>query len=284
MKRLSKLISGLLATVLFAVTLSWVLDSTVFNAQFMKSRAQEANLYQGVAEQLPQLVTSGGQRTDDPNAVRTQELLKSVVTPEYVQNKLEPFLDSLETYLRGEGPPPVLDLTDLGRQATAAGLDVPPDTALTKPTAIFAPKEGSRSEEGPHPILRLMQAVLRIGSILALLLAGLLMLVNHGFHRLTVLAKVLLTAGIFCALAALLLRLAPNLLGVMINSNQDLGALKGPLKQLMTSMGLEIGSLLLMVAAAYGAGAIVIGGAGWHLTRTHEALTKPTSKNPRKQE
>lgn len=245
MKWLVKFTSGLLVGALFLVTTAWVLDTTVFNAQFVKTQARETDLYTELAKELP------------------------TVTPDYVQGKLEPLLDSLEVYLREGGPAPVLDLSEVA-------LGGP----LAKPTPVFTQAQNDGVDAGTHPLLRLIKAVEGFGAIAIVVLIGLLMLFTRGYHRLTVLAKALITVAIMLLLMAALLRFAPNLLNTLIGSDKNLGTLKGPLQQLLTSIGLGVSNRFLLVGLVYGGGGLLVGITGWHLVRKAAKPLKPAPKGP----
>jgi hypothetical protein len=275
MKWLSKFISGLLIGVLFSLTASFILDSTIFNSSFVKDHAGKSNLYEGLAEELPRLIVPAAPA--NPGTQRTQQLLSELITPDYVRNKLEPIFDAMETHLREGAPPPVLDLTDLGRQATAAGLPLPQDGPLSQPIPLG---QASGAEQQPHPLLQAIKTVQAIGLVAALVLSAALLLSAGHSRKVTALVKPALAVALLLILVAGLLKVAPGILGSALTRNPDLGSLQEPLRRLFESMSLSVSERFFIAGLAYLLTAIVLGLAGWHLSRKSKTITEAKQQRP----
>lgn len=125
---------GLLTVILFIVfffsfsiaVYTYSINSIV-TADYMKSSLTESKTYSVVADELPDLINRSENGDDEliPDEVKTQigGFVRKAVTAQYLQNKIEPFVDDTFTWLAGETDTlPTLSFSDLGKQLEPLGV------------------------------------------------------------------------------------------------------------------------------------------------------------------
>ncbi len=242
---ISKILGSVLVLVISGVTLAFILSATLFNADYYKAKASELHLYSQLSLSIP---SSLGH--DDP---ATQQALTNIVSSQYVQSKLNPFLDQLQQYYFNNGPAPTIDFSDLVAEAQRQGVTVPPNAAITKPV-VFNDPTGIKQQLGWINFMKTW------GLIIALALAAAIALVNKGAHRFSALGKVLIVAGIWDAVIFLLLKLGPGLVESLIKNNNQVGPLGPVMISFFSSVMRDISQDFMYVAiglAAAGAGLII---------------------------
>lgn len=265
MKLLGKLCASLLVLVIGVTVLAYVLTATLLNAHYLEAKASSIGLYDSLAQQIPNSVASGS--GVDQQAV--QQTLAGVVTGKYVESKINPFLDSLQAYYQSNGPAPQMSLSDLALQMQSQGITVSPDSPLAKPIVYKDPA-------GVKKIFDWLNLIKIAGPIIGLLLLAALMLLYHGWHRITAVVKVCLTAAVFEGLMFGLFKLAPGIVDSItkskINGNPLAGIFLTFAKSLLGSVANDFGKAAIGLVLA-GALALIIGfilkTAGFFTRHTH---------------
>jgi len=96
--------------------------NSLLNPVYIKSRLSESNAYSVFAENVPQFIGIPEEKADEktiPDEVKTEftKFLKEEVTGEYLQNKIEPYIDDNFEWLRKEkSNVPELDFGDLSEK------------------------------------------------------------------------------------------------------------------------------------------------------------------------
>lgn len=137
---LSRLMSSLLTTLLFVTVVGLTANQTLLNTRYIETKLDSQNAYSRLSDALSTQIAQNSQ--DDMNQAMSQDAtvsqLKTVLTPAILQQKIETTLQQLQAYLRGEGPIPTLNISDLVNQAQQAGLPVPKDEKFQHPVTLTA--------------------------------------------------------------------------------------------------------------------------------------------------
>ncbi len=125
---------GLLTVILFIIfffsfsiaVYTYSINSIVM-ADYLKSKLSESKTYSVIADELPDLINFSENGDDElvPEELKTQigGFVRKVVTAQYLQNKIEPFVDDTFTWLAGETDTlPTLSFSDLGKQLEPLGV------------------------------------------------------------------------------------------------------------------------------------------------------------------
>lgn len=214
MNFLKKLIATLLVLVITATISTYILSGTLLNAHWLESKASSQHLYSSLTHALPATLVPGA----SSDATAAQQGLSRLATPNYLQTKVNPFLEQFQDYAQGSGPTPQLDLTDLAAEAQRQGVAIPVDSPLKQPLRYNAPAN-LKTAFTWFNLLKL------VGPIIGLALLVLLILLHRGWHRFTAITKVCLAAAFSQGLLFLLFKLTPGLLDSLIKSKADTGPL-----------------------------------------------------------
>ncbi len=125
---------GLLTVILFIIfffsfsiaVYTYSINSIV-TPDYVKSSLTESKIYSVVADELPDLISSSENGDDELIPAETKAQLggfiRQAITAEYLQNKIEPFVDDTFTWLAGETDTlPTLSFSDLGKQLEPLGV------------------------------------------------------------------------------------------------------------------------------------------------------------------
>ncbi len=119
------LIASILISLILAASTSLVFNQTILNPEYLQHKAEKIGLAKDLATIIPaQFAKSTGNKKE---AEQIQTVLTQVLTPGYIQGKIDDFSKQLKSHLNRNGPVPQLDLHDLALKAREAGLDVPED-------------------------------------------------------------------------------------------------------------------------------------------------------------
>jgi hypothetical protein len=128
--------STLLTSLLFATVVGLTADQTVLNTTYIENKLESQNAYSRLSDALStEISKNSGDPSMSQDAVASQ--LKTVLTPEVLQKKIDTTLKQLQAYLQGNGPVPALDVSDLMQQAKQSGLEVQQDK-FNKPVTLTA--------------------------------------------------------------------------------------------------------------------------------------------------
>jgi hypothetical protein len=104
---------------LVATYFIWVIDATVLNAKKLPAELQK----NGVSSELAAVLVERTTR-DMSGPEKEQNIAKvaQVITPKYIDKKIQESADALITFMKNGSPQPTLDLTDFPGQVRAAGV------------------------------------------------------------------------------------------------------------------------------------------------------------------
>lgn len=155
--------------------------SPVLNSDYIKNRLSESKIYTTVAEELPEMVEEQEETKKEAVPNEVEEELKSFIreeiTAEYLQGKIEPFIDDIFAWLAGEtSETPALNFTDLGKQLEDSSavflLSDDADEVLSTPIKI----QPSYAEElkSSYQFLKIAPIIFSVASLLVLLIVFLI--------------------------------------------------------------------------------------------------------------
>lgn len=155
--------------------------SPVLNSDYIKNRLSESKIYTTVAEGLPEMVEEQEETKKEAVPNEVEEELKSFIreeiTAEYLQGKIEPFIDDIFAWLAGEtSETPALNFTDLGKQLEDSSavflLSDDADEVLSTPIKI----QPSYAEElkSSYQFLKIAPIIFSVASLLVLLIVFLI--------------------------------------------------------------------------------------------------------------
>jgi len=190
---LSKILASMLVAVLASAVVTTTLNQTVLSSHYVEGKLASTNSYQRLSTALTDQISKDAANTGNA-AVATQ--IQSIITPTVLQQKINSALDQLQAYYRGNGPLPVIDLTDLAVQAQAAGIPIPADSGINKPIVLS-------SNEQARGLSKSFDQV-RMGALItSLVLVAALLAVSWERHRWAALPDVLIVVGVLVGLLAL---------------------------------------------------------------------------------
>ncbi len=244
MKFLKKLIASLLVLVITVSVSAYILTATLFNARYMQGKLASQRFYSSMAKALPATLVPG----NTPDALTAQQGLAQLTTDNYIQAKVDPLMQQLQTYYQSGGPAPRLDLTDLGAEAQRQGAIVPADSPLSKPVTINPPL-------AIKAVFNWINLIKLAGPVIGLFLLTLLILLHRGWHRFTAVTKVCLAAAGSEGLVFVLFKFSPGLLDTLVKSKADAAPITPLLLNFFKSILVDVGNdfgkaaLALIVAA-----------------------------------
>ncbi len=253
MKFLIKFIGWITVVVVSVTALVFILDGTLLNSKFLSQKAQVAGIYTDLAADLPQALA--GSNTDIKN------VLSDVITPDYVQTKLDDYLASLEQHYRRGAEAPDLTLGDLGPAIEERGYELtPPLTQLINTPIIKAPTSHGLLDQIYQGVGRLKV----IGPLLIAVLAVLLIFMGHAKRTHTI-VRVLLESSAAMVLAYVLWLALPGLLTQALSSQTDIKLPAQPILNWLKAVFTGIGTVTLHTAIGFAIGAVVALVADWLL-------------------
>ncbi len=247
MKFVIKFLGLIVVICLATASLTYVLDNTLTNAKFLHAQANQSGLYDNLARDIPSLLSGG------TGAEATKTALGLAVTPNFVEDHIDPWFNQIEAYYQHNGPVPQLELKDLSDQAQIYGVKLSNPDGLTQPIKFQDP--------GLKPILDLLHQFWLASLILAaacLLLIGVL---TKGWQRFVAPAKTLIAAGIVVAVGAAIAQIVPGLLNSAVGQVEQLkvaapdflpfakavaGGVTNEFLRLVAGLGIAAGALILL--------------------------------------
>lgn len=200
---LSRLMSSLLTSLLFATVVGLTANQTILNTTYIENKLQSQNAYDRLSDALSEEISKN---SNDPTVSQTAVAaqLKTILTPDVLHQKIDVTLKQLHDYFRSNGAVPTLDVSDIVQAAQQAGLQVDGDK-FSKPIELTPAtkfKEVSNSAK-----------LLGIGAIAAevvLFLGVLAIAIKRRDYR--PLANIVFSLGIMLTLAGASLVFMPQLL------------------------------------------------------------------------
>ncbi|MFI5240585.1 MAG: hypothetical protein ACHQUB_02660 [Candidatus Saccharimonadia bacterium] len=208
MNLLGKFCAFLLVLSLTLTVSIYILSATLLSAKYLENKAASTNLYSEIATALPASIASGSSPTDSQ---MIQQTLSSVLTPQYLQNKINPYLDGIASYYESNGPTPQISLTDLGSQLQTQGITVPTGSGLDTAIVFSGPK-AVKTAFNYFELLRILTP------ILSLLLIAAVFFLYQGWHRIIAFVRVCVSAALTEAVIFLLFKATPSLLSSVVSS------------------------------------------------------------------
>lgn len=203
---LSKLLASLLVVVLTGAVFTMVLNQTVLNSKYLKQHLASTDSYSRLSVALSNEITKVTDQPEVPADLIQVEKLKTIFTPTLLQTKIDTSLDQLESFYRGNGQVPSLDLTDVVAQAEAAGIPIPADSEVRKPITFG-------SNQQAQDVSKTFDQV-RTGTLIAsLVLVAALLFVSWERHKWAALPDVLIIVGVLLGLAAIAFAVVSNMAG-----------------------------------------------------------------------
>jgi hypothetical protein len=113
---------GLLLAISLAITVqAWVLNQTVWSADYLKSQMHTVRLADHLSTVLPDVLVQVTGESEE-----TRLAMSEVLTPHYIQDQLDTLVPQMIAYLHGTAAQPIIDLRDTQATITNAGLPTPP--------------------------------------------------------------------------------------------------------------------------------------------------------------
>ena len=234
---LSKLLASLLVSVLSGAIITVVLSQTVLSSHYIEGKLTATNSYVRLSDALDTEITKGIASAPPDMTAK----LQTIITPAILQTKINSALDQFQTYYRGDGQSPTIDLTDLAAQAQAAGVPVQADSSLSKPIQLGGNGKARNASKTFDDV--------RLGTIVAsLVLIAALLAVSWKRHRYVALPNVLISVGVLIGLLALIFALTPGLATHYIKFDTASNAFTSIGKDLATSIAHDLAWRFGMIA------------------------------------
>ena len=128
----SHLLIWLAVFCLTATFFIWVIDAAVLSPAKLVPALRSANVPAAVANAIPDMATKqndSGKPASPAEIADMKAKIASVITPAYVDKKLQNIVDATTTFLKQGTPEPTLDLSDFPAQLRASGALKPGDGA-----------------------------------------------------------------------------------------------------------------------------------------------------------
>jgi len=266
---LSKTLSAILVMTITSAVLMAVLRETVLNSHYLEGKLDATNSYGRLSVTLTDQISK--QATEEAGVAEKQQFaakLAPLITPQFLRLKINSGLDQMQAYYRGNGPLPVIDLTDIAAQAQAAGIPIPENSGINKPIPLGVSERG-RSYSQTFDSLR--QGV---NISIALLAAGLLA-VCWQRHKWVAPPDVLIVVGVLFGLLALIFAATSSGLAHSVKFDTDSNALSALGRDLASAMAKDFAGRLGIIAAVFG-----VVGIGARILVGRLASGNPTSTSP----
>lgn len=122
MRFIMAFLASVLTTVVFSLVLAFVSRTTLFDPNYLVSKVHDTEVYTVIQDLLLDAALSNAPDPEAKQALR--QALDKVVTPRYIQSKIESIAPQIDARLKGGDIIPKVDLSDFDDQAKAAGYPV----------------------------------------------------------------------------------------------------------------------------------------------------------------
>ena len=213
LKWLSKFLSGLLVLSLGGLIISAVTSQTIMSSSYLESQMDKVDAYSRLSSALSSEVSKQAGLAGNSQAVA---LVSSVLTPAALKQKINAALDQLTLYYQGKAAAPSIDLNGFAPQLQATGIQLPADSALSRPIKLT--RGGGTNNVAAYPARSFADT--RTAAIIASVLLTLALLtVSWQRRRYGALPGVFITVGALTGLGALALSLVPGLFDHYVKFN-----------------------------------------------------------------
>lgn len=241
---LSKLLASILVAVLTGAVFTLVLNQTVLNSKYLEQHLASTDSYSRLSVALTDQITKKADDPQNPVDPAQVDKLKAILTPTLLQTKINASLDAFQAYYRGNGPLPVLDLTDVAAQAQAAGIPIPADSDITKPISLGSNKQARDVSKSFDQV--------RMGTLItSLVLVVALLAVSWERHKWAALPDVLIVVGVLLGLFALAFGVVSGMASHYVKIDTSSNAFAPIGRDLGASIASDLSHRLGMFAAAF---------------------------------
>jgi hypothetical protein len=243
---LSKVLSTLLVMTIVGATLMMVFSQTVLNSHYLEGKLDATNSYERLSTALTDQISK--QATKEAGNAEKQQFaakLAPLITPQLLRSKIDSGLDQMQAYYRGNGPLPVIDLTDIATQAQAAGIPIPEDSGINKPIPLGVSERGKSYS---HTFDNMRQ-----GTIMSIVvLTAALLTVCWQRRKWVALPDVLIAVGVLLGLLVLIFTATSSGLAHSIKFDTDSNAFSVLGRDLASAMAKDLAGRLGVIAAVFG--------------------------------
>jgi hypothetical protein len=239
---LSKLLATSLVGVLVGLVLMTVLTQTVLSSEYVKGKLAATDSYGRLSVALTDEISQKVPVAENQQ-VRTK--LETILTPQVLQTKIDGVLDQSESYYRGTGPLPVIDLTDLAAQAQAAGIPIPEDSAIATSVPLQA---SARGKEYSQTFDNTQTATI-VGAVL---LTAALLAVSWKRHKWVALPYVLIAVGVLIGLITVAIHFASGAAANHIAAEAKANAFSLIGSDLLTAIATDLVRNFGIIAVVFG--------------------------------
>ena len=195
-----------MVAVLTGVMFTLVLNQTVLKSKYLEDKLAATDSYSRLSVALTDQIAKQADNPEAPVDPAQVEKLKGILTPALLQTKINGALDQFESYYRGNGQVPTLDLTDVVAQAEVAGIPIPQDADIRKPVSLGSNQKARDVSKGFD------QA--HTGAVIAsVVLVAALLFVSWERHKWAALPDVLIIVGVLLGLLAAAFSMASGMAG-----------------------------------------------------------------------
>jgi len=231
---LSHIVISCAVFLLVATYFIWVIDATLLNSKALNASLKNAGVPSAIASALPEKIATNNNEVDPEIKAK----IAQIVTPEYVERKINETVNSTTNFIRNGQPQPTIILTDFPGKIREAKIDISEEEAakFDKPLEI---NQSGALDKIPHYYQK-FELAKYFGIFLFLVLIGLEWIVAEKDKKLRRVGRIFLHAGIWFLLFWLSIVLIPTKVIDKLNSNQS----TDPLQQVGISIVDAVRSLL----------------------------------------
>jgi hypothetical protein len=238
---LSRLMSSLVTTLLFVTVVGLTANQTLLSTHYIETKLDTQNAYSRLSDalstQIAQNSQDGADQAMSQDAIASQ--LKTILTPEVLQQKIETTLKQLQAYYRGAGPVPTLDISDLVKQAQQAGLPAPKDEKFQHPVQLTAITKAKKVSDTAK-----IASIGTLVAIVVLLLGILAIAIKRKNYK--PFANIVFSLGIMLSLTGTALLLAPRVVDKLAHLNYAKDSFGSLAHDLAIATGHDFGLRLLI--------------------------------------
>lgn len=123
MKLLAGLLSSLLVTIVFALSLNWIFFNNVLQADYLMQKVKETNVGTHISQLMLVQFTAG--LDDGAEKKQAEKVVSALFAPGYIESKLETVLTDFESFLKQNGATPKITFQELDGEAKKLGITLP---------------------------------------------------------------------------------------------------------------------------------------------------------------
>lgn len=261
MRFLMAFLASLLATTVFSLVITFVARTTVFDPNYLAGKAHNTEVYTIIQDLILGAAVSNAPDPEVKQALR--QALDKVVTPRYIQQKIETIAPQFDARIRGGTKVPTFDLSDFGDQAKSAGF--PTDTSTINQLIPLPDKLDSQLILA-YNLSTNIQYLGILGSLIVLLI---IFLWSVKFREYRSLIYFFIATAVWLGITGLIFVYIPDLVSKSILLPNQPGTAIKALAPLVSSISRDMGVQMLY----FGLGFILVGIAVFGLSRISKAKT-----------